>query len=69
MVQYHEVKINIDFETAANMIAPGGNVTHINGDIGDASLWVDYIFLDTDERQQRRRSRATSKRFKVASPR
>ena len=52
MVQYHEVKINIDFETAANMIASGGNVAHISGDISDASLWVDYIFLDTDERRR-----------------
>jgi len=48
-LQYHEVKINIDFEIATNMTktlaAPGA-------DLKDATLWVDYIFLDTDERRR-----------------
>jgi len=48
-LQYHEVKINIDFELATNMTktlaAPGA-------DLKDATLWVDYIFLDTDERRR-----------------
>ena len=35
-LQYHEVKINIEF---------GNNVT-------SAELWADYIFLDTDERRR-----------------
>ena len=35
-LQYHEVKINIEF---------GENVT-------SAELWADYIFLDTDERRR-----------------
>ena len=51
-LQYHEVKINIDFETAANMLACGGSVADINGDLINTSLWVDYIFLDTDERRR-----------------
>jgi hypothetical protein len=36
-LQYHEVKINLDFSTEA---------------FDDATLWADYIFLDTDERRR-----------------
>ena len=75
-LQYHEVKINIEYETAANMVdnnlkfknytyeedikssgvhtsdstfstAPAANISLI-----DPTLWVDYIFLDTDERRR-----------------
>ena len=38
-LQYHEVKINIEFGT-----------TGFNS--ADATLWADYIFLDTDERRR-----------------
>jgi hypothetical protein len=58
-LQYHEVKINIDFETLANCLqyANTGSTspvigTHVGGDLGKASLWVDYIYLDTDERRR-----------------
>ena len=37
-LQYHEVKINIEFETSPIFT--------------DATLWADYIFLDTDERRR-----------------
>jgi hypothetical protein len=60
-LQYHEVKIKIDFETKANCafvavndattneaLADPANVPNIT----DMSLWVDYIFLDTDERRR-----------------
>ena len=40
-LQYHEVKVNITFESNMNHITMQG-----------ASLWVDYIFLDTDERRR-----------------
>ena len=43
-LQYHEVKININFETAAKCATTPGAFT--------SSLWVDYIFLDTDERRR-----------------
>jgi len=48
-LQYHEVKVNINFETAANCNS------QTTGDLlalGPSSLWVDYIFLDTDERRR-----------------
>ena len=47
-LQYHEVKININFETAEKC---AGGVTVPSSPFG-ASLWVDYIFLDTDERRR-----------------
>ena len=39
-LQYHEVKVNIEFSTVTEY------------DLTNASLWVDYIFLDTDERRR-----------------
>jgi len=50
-LQYHEVKINIDFESAANCLQSGTLATGV--DLGSTtSLWVDYIYLDTDERRR-----------------
>jgi len=79
-LQYHEVKINIEFETASNMVDTGANYSDRAGSLKDSggtaiteivktmnsalagsvtnlqltygSLWVDYIFLDTDERRR-----------------
>jgi hypothetical protein len=79
-LQYHEVKINIDFETRANLIDAGANYSNrgfsyvagngttvtatpllnsalttsnqANLRLQEVSLWVDYIFLDTDERRR-----------------
>ena len=80
-LQYHEVKINIEFESAANLVDTGANnytdraFSLISSDglsltnqgvknsalggggatnlvVSDISLWVDYIFLDTDERRR-----------------
>jgi hypothetical protein len=46
-LQYHEVKININFEVADKCM------TIASGQAGfTASIWVDYIFLDTDERRR-----------------
>ena len=78
-LQYHEVKLNIEFEERTNLvdITPNysnraftvlnkagvslsslafdnsqliGDTTKIS--LSDVSLWVDYIFLDTDERRR-----------------
>ena len=62
-LQYHEVKINIDFEQLTNCLMYNGNggnnstptigsTGSVSGDIYNASLWVDYIYLDTDERRR-----------------
>mgnify|MGYP001425445209 CR=1 FL=1 len=67
-LQYHEVKVNIEFashsemidKTATNFTAeemggdePSGNDT-LTGtlELVQPQLWVDYIFLDTDERRR-----------------
>jgi hypothetical protein len=80
-LQYHEVKINIEFETSTNMVNTEDNYSDRattlkdytgTGAVGSlpiknsslsgggaanlqfvyGSLWVDYIFLDTDERRR-----------------
>jgi hypothetical protein len=48
-LQYHEVKININFENETTCRLVSGTTTAIPF---NASLWVDYIFLDTDERRR-----------------
>ena len=47
-LQYHEVKINILFETKDNCLGNTGELL----DLTSTTLWVDYIFLDTDERRR-----------------
>ena len=47
-LQYHEVKVNILFQTADKCKGTADAL----GDLGPTSLWVDYIFLDTDERRR-----------------
>ena len=47
-LQYHEVKININFEAASLL----GNASTTLTTNFTASLWVDYIYLDTDERRR-----------------
>ena len=55
-LQYHEVKVKIEFDTKHNCTttsvgAQGGALANVP-DLKDISLWVDYIFLDTDERRR-----------------
>ena len=67
-LQYHEVKINIQFEAKNNCMIDlqesSGSTGSVTSEelvstevakapsITEASLWVDYIFLDTDERRR-----------------
>ena len=55
-LQYHEVKLKIEFESHANCIykVTGNDAVDATGTytLPKASLWVDYIFLDTDERRK-----------------
>jgi hypothetical protein len=48
-LQYHEVKVNINFESADNMTS--GTATLTTNPF-TATMWVDYIYLDTDERRR-----------------
>jgi hypothetical protein len=46
-LQYHEVKVNITFAAGSDVfIGTPASTTF------EASLWVDYIYLDTDERRR-----------------
>jgi hypothetical protein len=49
-LQYHEVKVNLEFESFANSVSSSMNET--TGNLSSVSLWVDYIYLDTDERRR-----------------
>lgn len=66
-LQYHEVKINIEFNDARNLFWAAHRVVDTNtsavswnldysqaqvGSLVAASLFVDYIYLDTDERRR-----------------
>lgn len=51
-LQYHEVKINLTFRRASalTIAADASDVSGLS--LTDAALWVDYIYLDTDERRR-----------------
>jgi len=61
-LQYHEVKINIDFRPIGECLWAVKSLTETTGTVSvtqayqqslvAASLYVDYIFLDTDERRK-----------------
>ena len=50
-LQYHEVKINVEFETLANCTYGADDAT-ADATSFDAQLYVDYIYLDTEERRR-----------------
>ena len=50
-LQYHEVKINFDFESIENLTL-GVLKTDCCRSMQKCSLYVDYIYLDTDERRR-----------------
>ena len=61
-LQYHEVKVKVEFETLENLTLCNADDTFSAGDSGAAienpvgtnsfDLWCDYIYLDTDERRR-----------------
>jgi hypothetical protein len=65
-LQYHEVKINLDIRPIDECLWAVGSLNHANCAVGGggrvtaaynqslvaASLYVDYVFLDTDERRR-----------------
>jgi len=51
-LQYHEVKVNIEFADRSKVcVCPGANLNSVPA-LKTGSLWVDYIYLDTDERRR-----------------
>ena len=52
-LQYHEVKFNIEFRPLSECYILTGTATSIPPvALANASLWIDYVYLDTDERRQ-----------------
>jgi hypothetical protein len=53
-LQFHEVKFNVTFRAAAECYITDDNLAPTSGtpSLGNASLFIDYIYLDTDERRQ-----------------
>jgi hypothetical protein len=56
-LQYHEVRINVDFETWQNCHYFENKVGQVNTgapaqSLAAASLYVDYVYLDTEERRR-----------------
>jgi hypothetical protein len=61
-LQYHEVKINIDFRPIGECLWAVSNIASTSGTVSvsqayqqslvAASLYIDYVFLDTDERRK-----------------
>jgi hypothetical protein len=51
-LQYHEVKLNVEFEQKDMLITSETGAAYEVADIVRADLLVDYIFLDTDERRR-----------------
>jgi hypothetical protein len=47
-LQYHEVKVNVTFAALAEVTGGTDGAALLT----NASLWVDYIYLDTDERRR-----------------
>ena len=55
-LQYHEVRINVDFETWQNCqyyeSAVGVPAAYAAQSLAAASIYVDYVYLDTEERRR-----------------
>ena len=50
-LQYHDVKINIELSEYKDCLVGSASNTS-TAKLGDCTLWVDYIYLDTDERRR-----------------
>jgi hypothetical protein len=52
-LQYHEVKIDMEFRPVNQLYNTNdGAAPDATPSLGNTSLWVDYIYLDTDERRR-----------------
>jgi hypothetical protein len=51
-LQYHEIKVNLEFRPASECYTTPDASTVTTPVISSASLFCDYVYLDTDERRQ-----------------
>uniref|UniRef100_A0A6C0F3A6 Major capsid protein N-terminal domain-containing protein n=1 Tax=viral metagenome TaxID=1070528 RepID=A0A6C0F3A6_9ZZZZ len=50
-LQYHDVKLNLQLSNVQDCYWSSGS-GRVPGDLKNVKLWVDYIYLDTDERRR-----------------
>jgi hypothetical protein len=50
-LQYHEVKVNFEFKDVSDLVVYEADTFALDGNMG-ATLFVDYVYLDTDERRR-----------------
>ncbi len=51
-LQYHDVKLNVEFRALKDLIIQENPADVFVGSITDMALYVDYVYLDTDERRR-----------------
>jgi hypothetical protein len=51
-LQYHEVRLDFEFNSAADLICHTGTVGPTGLTMNDASLLVNYVYLDSEERRR-----------------
>jgi hypothetical protein len=51
-LQYHEVKFALEFSSFDDCVISDTDLSYTDASLESASLWIDYIYLDTDERRR-----------------
>lgn len=51
-LQYHDVEFKLKTRSMAGLVAASGTLAGFDNSAPDVSLWVDYVYLDTDERRR-----------------
>lgn len=51
-LQYHDVRIEVTFRPLSDLVVAAGGGVIPSASLDGASLWIDYIYLDTEERNQ-----------------
>jgi len=51
-LQYHEVKVNIEWCSTSDLLVGATNGGNVTFNSLSATLWADYIYLDVEERKR-----------------
>lgn len=51
-LQFHDIKINVQFASLSSLIIQQVSTDVFTGSINDMTVYADYIYLDTDERRR-----------------
>ena len=50
--QYHDTRIEIEFNPLAQLLCGVGSTANVSASLGSCSLYVDYVYLDSEERKK-----------------